>query len=41
MAADLLAGRVQDQRLRIDLFTWSQAMQSLIPLIPSQFPHYH
>jgi hypothetical protein len=36
MAADLVAGRVQDQCLRIGLFTWSQAMNPQQPLnLPS------
>ena len=34
MAADRLAGRVQDQCLRIGLFTWSQAMPANSPRIP-------
>ena len=34
MAADRLAGRVQDQCLRIGLFTWSQAMPPNSPRIP-------
>ena len=34
MAADLVAGRVQDQCLRIGLFTWSQAMTPDFPSPP-------
>ncbi len=35
IAADRKAGRVQDQSLRIGLFTWSQAM---VPVSPSPLP---
>ena len=34
MAADLVAGRVQDQCLRLGLFTWSQAMNPDSPSSP-------